>query len=461
MNNSQKKFFGTDGIRGTANKFPMTAEIALKTGMAVGARFGKNFTKNLHRHRVVIGKDTRLSGYMIEPALTAGFVAMGLDVFLVGPVPTPAISMLTRSLRCDIGIMISASHNPYFDNGIKIFNDKGEKLDDEIENEIENLIDADLSQYLANSNDLGRVKRLEDAKGRYIEFVKNSFPRDKNLSGLKIVVDCANGASYSMSPTIFRELGAQVFEIGIEPNGFNINLECGSTHPQTLQQKVLECKADIGIALDGDADRLLIIDENGEIIDGDILIALIAEKLHNEGRLKGDMVAITQMSNLALEEYLSYIGVSTVRTKVGDRYVLEAMRKNRCNFGGEQSGHIVISDYSTTGDGLVASLQILNILIDQQKPISQIAKIFTPYPQILKNVKFTKITNPLEDKSVKKFIAEKENELQNQGRILVRKSGTENLIRVMVEGKNYQQIEKIANEICQKICPEICQEISQ
>jgi phosphoglucosamine mutase len=452
MENSQKKFFGTDGIRGTANKFPMTAEIALKVGMAVGARFGKNFTKNNHRHRVVIGKDTRLSGYMIEPALTAGFVAMGLDVFLVGPVPTPAISMLTRSLRCDIGIMISASHNPYFDNGIKIFNDKGEKLDDEIENEIENLIDADLSQYLANSNNLGRVKRLEDARGRYIEFVKNSFPRDKNLSGLKIVVDCANGASYSMAPTIFRELGAQVFEIGIEPNGFNINLECGSTHPQTLQKKVLECKADIGIALDGDADRLLIIDENGEIIDGDILIALIAEKLHNEGRLKGDMVAITQMSNLALEEYLSYIGVSTVRTKVGDRYVLEAMRKNRCNFGGEQSGHIVISDYSTTGDGLVASLQILNILIDQQKPISQIAKIFTPYPQILKNVKFTKITNPLEDKSVIKFIAEKENELQNQGRILVRKSGTENLIRVMVEGKNYQQIEKIANEICQEIC---------
>ena len=459
MNNSQKKLFGTDGIRGTANKFPMTAEIALKTGMAVGARFGKNFTKNLHRHRVVIGKDTRLSGYMIEPALTAGFVAMGLDVFLVGPVPTPAISMLTRSLRADIGIMISASHNPYFDNGIKIFDAKGEKLDDEIESEIENLIEADLSKYLANPSELGRVKRLEDARGRYIEFVKNSFARDKNLSGLKIVVDCANGASYSMAPTIFRELGAEVFEIGVEPNGFNINLDCGSTHPQVLQKKVIEFQADIGIALDGDADRLLIVNEKGEIIDGDILIALIAEKLHQEGRLKSDIAVITQMSNLALEEYLGYIGVSTIRTKIGDRYVLEAMRKNKCNFGGEQSGHLVLADYSTTGDGLIASLQILSILIDQQKPLSEIAKIFKPYPQILQNVKFDKIDNPLHDQRIINFIAKKEIELGNQGRILVRKSGTENLIRVMVEGKNHQQIKEIANAICDEICNEINNEI--
>ncbi len=451
MNKSQKKFFGTDGIRGTANKFPMTAEIALKTGMAVGARFGKNFTKNLHRHRVVIGKDTRLSGYMIEPALTAGFVSMGLDVFLVGPVPTPAISMLTRSLRADIGIMISASHNPYFDNGIKIFDAKGEKLDDEIESEIENLIEADLSKYLANPSDLGRVKRLEDARGRYIEFVKNSFARDKNLSGLKIAVDCANGASYSMAPTIFRELGAEVFEIGVEPNGFNINLECGSTHPQALQKKVIELQADIGIALDGDADRLLIINEKGEIIDGDILIALIAEKLHQEGRLKRDIAVITQMSNLALEEYLGYIGVSTIRTKIGDRYVLEAMRKNKCNFGGEQSGHLVLADYSTTGDGLIASLQILSILIDQGKPISEISKIFKPYPQILQNVKFNKIDSHLNDKAIINFIEKKEIELGAQGRILVRKSGTENLIRVMVEGKNEEQIKKIANEICYEI----------
>jgi phosphoglucosamine mutase len=451
MNKSQKKFFGTDGIRGTANKFPMTAEIALKTGMAVGARFGKNFTKNLHRHRVVIGKDTRLSGYMIEPALTAGFVSMGLDVFLVGPVPTPAISMLTRSLRADIGIMISASHNPYFDNGIKIFDAKGEKLDDEIESEIENLIDADLNKYLADPSDLGRVKRLEDARGRYIEFVKNSFARDKNLSGLKIAVDCANGASYSMAPTIFRELGAEVFEIGVEPNGFNINLECGSTHPQALQKKVIELQADIGIALDGDADRLLIINEKGEIIDGDILIALIAEKLHQEGRLKSDIAVITQMSNLALEEYLGYIGVSTIRTKIGDRYVLEAMRKNKCNFGGEQSGHLVLADYSTTGDGLIASLQILSILIDQGKPISEISKIFKPYPQILQNVKFNKIDSHLNDKAIINFIEKKEIELGAQGRILVRKSGTENLIRVMVEGKNEEQIKKIANEICYEI----------
>jgi len=451
MNKSQKKFFGTDGIRGTANKFPMTAEIALKTGMAVGARFGKNFTKNLHRHRVVIGKDTRLSGYMIEPALTAGFVSMGLDVFLVGPVPTPAISMLTRSLRADIGIMISASHNPYFDNGIKIFDAKGEKLDDEIESEIENLIDADLNKYLADPSDLGRVKRLEDARGRYIEFVKNSFARDKNLSGLKIAVDCANGASYSMAPTIFRELGAEVFEIGVEPNGFNINLECGSTHPQALQKKVIELQADIGIALDGDADRLLIINEKGEIIDGDILIALIAEKLHQEGRLKRDIAVITQMSNLALEEYLGYIGVSTIRTKIGDRYVLEAMRKNKCNFGGEQSGHLVLADYSTTGDGLIASLQILSILIDQGKPISEISKIFKPYPQILQNVKFNKIDSHLNDKAIINFIEKKEIELGAQGRILVRKSGTENLIRVMVEGKNEEQIKKIANEICYEI----------
>jgi phosphoglucosamine mutase len=408
---------------------------------------------------VVIGKDTRLSGYMIEPALTAGFVAMGLDVFLVGPVPTPAISMLTRSLRADIGIMISASHNPYFDNGIKIFDAKGEKLDDEIESEIENLIEADLSKYLANPSELGRVKRLEDARGRYIEFVKNSFARDKNLSGLKIVVDCANGASYSMAPTIFRELGAEVFEIGVEPNGFNINLDCGSTHPQVLQKKVIEFQADIGIALDGDADRLLIVNEKGEIIDGDILIALIAEKLHQEGRLKSDIAVITQMSNLALEEYLGYIGVSTIRTKIGDRYVLEAMRKNKCNFGGEQSGHLVLADYSTTGDGLIASLQILSILIDQPKPLSEIAKIFKPYPQILQNVKFDKIDNPLHDQRIINFIAKKEIELGNQGRILVRKSGTENLIRVMVEGKNHQQIKEIANAICDEICNEINNEI--
>ena len=451
MTKINKKYFGTDGIRGTANQFPMTAEIALKVGMALGARFGKAFTNDSHRHRVVIGKDTRLSGYMIEPALTAGFVAMGLDVFLVGPVPTPAVSMLTRSLRADIGIMISASHNPFSDNGIKIFNRDGNKLDDNIELEIEQMIESNLEKYLAKSDDLGRVKRLEDPKGRYIEFVKNSFAKDKNLSNLKIVLDCANGASYNIAPTIFREIGAEVIEIHTEPNGFNINLNCGSTHPKDLQQQVLKHQADIGIALDGDADRLVVVDDLGEIIDGDILIALIAEKLHNQGRLKKDLVIITQMSNMALEEYLNYIGVSTIRTNIGDRYVLEEMKKQKCNFGAEQSGHIVLSDYSTTGDGLIASLQILEILANQQQKISDLKKIFTLNPQILVNVKFQSTINPLQKNEVQDFIKQQQEIIGKSGRILVRKSGTENLIRIMVEGKDLKSIELIAQNIKQKI----------
>jgi phosphoglucosamine mutase len=443
-----KKYFGTDGIRGTANKFPMTAEIALKVGMAVGAKF----TDGDHRHRVVIGKDTRLSGYVIEPALTAGLAAVGMDVFLVGPVPTPAVSMLTRSIRADIGIMISASHNPYHDNGIKIFTRDGRKLSDELEKEIEALIDGDVTRFLAKSENLGRVKRLDDASNRYIEFVKNSFPKDKSLTGLKIVVDCANGAAYNIAPKIFWELGAEVVAIGIEPNGFNINEKCGSTHPEALRLKVLEEKADIGIALDGDADRLLIVDEKGRAIDGDQLIALIAEKLHDSGNLKSDTVVITQMSNLALENYLNYIGVSTIRAQVGDRYVLEEMRKNGCNFGGEQSGHIVISDYSTTGDGLVAALQVLAILCETKKPASELLHLFEPFPQILKNVKFDSSKgDPMQDKSLQDFIEEKSQELGNEGRILVRKSGTESLIRVMAEGKDQKQIEKIVNEIIAKI----------
>ncbi len=443
-----KKYFGTDGIRGTANKFPMTAEIALKVGMAVGAKF----TDGDHRHRVVIGKDTRLSGYVIEPALTAGLAAVGMDVFLVGPVPTPAVSMLTRSIRADIGIMISASHNPYHDNGIKIFTRDGRKLSDELEKEIEALIDGDVTRFLAKPENLGRVKRLDDASNRYIEFVKNSFPKDKSLTGLKIVVDCANGAAYNIAPKIFWELGAEVVAIGIEPNGFNINEKCGSTHPEALRLKVLEEKADIGIALDGDADRLLIVDEKGRAIDGDQLIALIAEKLHDSGNLKSDSVVITQMSNLALENYLNYIAVSTIRAQVGDRYVLEEMRKNGCNFGGEQSGHIVISDYSTTGDGLVAALQVLAILCETKKPASELLHLFEPFPQILKNVKFDSSKgDPMQDKSLQDFIEEKSQELGNEGRILVRKSGTESLIRVMAEGKDQKQIEKIVNEIIAKI----------
>ncbi|MBM5782301.1 MAG: phosphoglucosamine mutase [Pelagibacterales bacterium] len=443
-----RKYFGTDGIRGTANKFPMTAEIALKVGMAIGAKF----IDGDHRHRVVIGKDTRLSGYVIEPALTAGLAAVGMDVFLVGPVPTPAVSMLTRSIRADIGIMISASHNPYYDNGIKIFTRDGHKLSDKLESEIEALIDGDITPHLAESKNFGRVKRLDDASNRYIEFVKNSFPKDKTLNGLKIVVDCANGASYNIAPKIFWELGADVVEIGTDPNGFNINQNCGSTHPEELCKKVIEEKADIGIALDGDADRLLIVDEKGKAVDGDKLIALIAEKLHNEGNLKGDTVVITQMSNLALENYLSYIGVSTTRVQIGDRYVLEEMKKSGYNFGGEQSGHIVLSDYSTTGDGLIAALQVLSIICENKKPVSQIMNLFEPFPQLLKNIRFDKNSkNPLELDVVKNFINQKQNELDLNGRILVRKSGTENLIRVMAEGKNQEQIFKIVDDIIEKI----------
>jgi len=443
-----RKYFGTDGIRGTANKFPMTAEIALKVGMAIGAKF----INGDHRHRVLIGKDTRLSGYVIEPALTAGLAAVGMDVFLVGPVPTPAVSMLTRSIRADIGIMISASHNPYHDNGIKIFTRDGRKLSDKLEREIESLIEGDITPHLAESKNFGRVKRLDDASNRYIEFVKNSFPKDKTLNNLKIVVDCANGASYNIAPKIFWELGAEVIEIGTSPDGFNINEKCGSTHPEALCKKVLETKADIGIALDGDADRLLVVDENGNAIDGDKLIALIAEKLHDDGNLKKDTVVITQMSNLALENYLSYIGVSTIRAQVGDRYVLEEMRKNGCNFGGEQSGHIVLSDYSTTGDGLIAALQVLSVICENKKPASEVLNLFELFPQLLKNTKFdANKKNPLEEKAVQDFIKEKENELGENGRILVRKSGTENLIRVMVEGKYQHQIEKIADEIIAKM----------
>ena len=443
----KKKYFGTDGIRGTANNFPMTAEIALKTGMAVGAKF----TDGTHKHRVVIGKDTRLSGYVIEPALTAGLAAVGMDVFLVGPVPTPAVSMLTRSLRADIGIMISASHNPYHDNGIKIFDAQGNKLSDALELEIEKLIEGDVTQYLATPENLGRVKRLDDGRERYVEFVKNSFPKDKSLTGLKIVIDCANGAAYAIAPKILWELGAEVIAIGVDPNGFNINEKCGSTKPDALRAKVLAEKADIGIALDGDADRLLIIDEKGHDIDGDKVIALIAEKLHNEGKLKKDTVVITQMSNLALENYLGYIGISTRRVNVGDRYVLEEIKKGGYNFGGEQSGHIVLSDYSTTGDGLVAALQVLSLLVSQEKKVSELFNLYKPAPQILKNLKLTSSSNPLEIKEVQDFISEKQKLLGQKGRILVRKSGTENLVRVMAEGEDIATIEKIVDEIIAKL----------
>jgi phosphoglucosamine mutase len=424
----------------------MTPEIALKVGMVVGNKF----TKGDHRHRVVIGKDTRLSGYVIEPALTAGFAAVGMDVFLVGPVPTPAVSMITRSLRADIGIMISASHNPYTDNGIKIFDSNGHKLSDQIEREIEEMLDQDMAQFYAKATDLGKVKRLENPRGRYIEFVKNSFPKNKSLNELKVVVDSANGAAYSIAGTILWELGAQVVEIGNEPNGFNINEGCGSTNTQLLKSKVLEEKADIGIALDGDADRLVVIDEKGNEVPGDILIALIAEKLHSEGNLSRDTVAITQMSNLALEKYLSYIGINTIRTNVGDRYVLEAMKKHKCNFGGEQSGHLVLGDYSTTGDGLVAALQILTAVSESKKTVSEMTNIFELMPQILINVKFNG-KNPLENQKILDLIKQEEENLGDQGRVFVRKSGTEKLIRVMVEGEDAKKIKEIANKIAKEI----------
>ena len=442
-----KKYFGTDGIRGTANKFPITPDIALKVGVAVGAKF----IDGSHRHRVVIGKDTRLSGYMVESALTTGLLAVGMDVFLVGPVPTPAVSMLTKSLRADIGIMISASHTPFYDNGIKIFDKSGNKLSDAVEKEIESMIDGDINTYLAKPNMLGKAKRIEDARGRYVEFVKNSFPKDKSLEGLKVVIDCANGAAYSMAPAILWELGAQVIAIGVTPDGFNINENCGSTHPEFLSKAVLENKADIGIALDGDADRLLVVDENGEVISGDKIIGLIAEKLHNEGNLKKDTVVATQMSNLALEEYLRYFGVSLVRVNVGDRYVLEEMKKSGYNFGGEQSGHIVLGDYSTTGDGLIAALQVLEILSAQKKPASQITNIFELMPQILRNVKYQGNDNPLESDAVQNAIKAAESRLKGEGRVLVRKSGTEKLIRIMVEGKDQNLIEEIALKIAKEI----------
>ncbi len=442
-----KKYFGTDGIRGTSNKFPITPEIALKVGQAVGAKF----IDGHHRHRVLIGKDTRLSGYMVESALTAGFLAVGMDVFLVGPVPTPAVSMLTKSLRADIGIMISASHNPFYDNGIKIFDKNGNKLNDSVEQEIEKMIDGDISPYLAAPEKLGKAKRIEDARGRYMEFVKNSFPKDKSLEGLKIVIDCANGAAYSMAPAILWELGAEVIAIGVSPDGFNINEKCGSTHPELLIKTVLENKADIGIALDGDADRLLVVDEKGEIIHGDKLIGLIAEKLHNEGSLKKDTVVATQMSNLALEDYLRYFGVSLIRANVGDRYVLEEMKKGGYNFGGEQSGHIVLGDYSTTGDGLVAALQVLEIFLEQKKPVSQIANIFELMPQILHNVKYSSDKNPLDDAKVQDAIKAAEARIKGSGRVLVRKSGTEKLIRIMIEGKDEKLIKELAGEIAKTI----------
>jgi phosphoglucosamine mutase len=421
-----RSLFGTDGIRGTANVTPMTADIALAVGRAAGAEF----TRGGHRHRVVIGKDTRLSGYMLEPALTAGFISVGMDVFLLGPLPTPAVAMLTRSMRADLGVVISASHNPYEDNGIKLFGPDGFKLSDEVEARIEERMQG--YDGLAEPSRLGRAQRLDDAIGRYIESVKSSFPKGRTLDGLKVVVDCAHGAAYKVAPLVLRELGADVIALGVEPNGFNINQDCGSTTPAAMQQEVRKHGADFGLALDGDADRVLMADETGALLDGDQLMALIASVWKRSGRLRGDAIVATVMSNLGLERYLAGLGVALVRTNVGDRYVTEKMRESGINVGGEQSGHIVLSDYATTGDGLIAALQVLAACVEAGKPASAVARLFTPVPQLLKNVAAE--ASALEVQAVRRAVRDAESALGNQGRLLVRPSGTEPLVRVMAEG---------------------------
>ena len=437
-----RKYFGTDGIRGSANSDPMTAAIALRVGMAAG----RIFTRGAHRHTVVIGKDTRLSGYMLEPALVAGFTAMGMDVILVGPMPTPAVAMLTRSLRADLGVMISASHNPYHDNGIKLFGPDGYKLSDDTEEQIESLIEAEMQSDLAESADLGRAKRLDDAQGRYIEFVKNTFPRGLRLDGLKIVVDCANGAAYKAAPTALWELGADVVTYGVEPDGFNINKYCGSTDTRTMCRMVREHGADIGIALDGDADRVLVADETGTLLDGDQLMATVAESWHEAGRLTGGGVVATVMSNLGLEKYIDGLGLNLVRTQVGDPYVVEHMRANGFNVGGEQSGHIVLSDYTTTGDGLIAAMEVLSAMVQSGRKLSEVGRKFEPLPQILENVRFSG-KPPLDHADVVDAIQHGEGRLGNTGRLLIRKSGTEPLIRVMAEGEDPALVQGVVTEI--------------
>ncbi|MDB5701099.1 MAG: phosphoglucosamine mutase [Sphingomonadales bacterium] len=439
-----RKFFGTDGIRGRTNAAPMTAEIAMKVGQAAGSYF----LRGSHRHRVVIGKDTRLSGYMMESALVAGFTSVGMDVIQFGPIPTPAVAMLTSSMRADLGVMISASHNPYEDNGIKLFGPDGYKLSDEAETEIERLLE--LPTKLAQSCDIGRARRVEDARGRYIHAAKSTFPEHLRLDGLKVVLDCANGAAYQVAPSALWELGAEVVAIGVTPDGRNINDGCGSTSPGLLQETVVASGADIGIALDGDADRLIVVDETGKIVDGDQLMALIGTSWANQGVLAGGGIVATVMSNLGLERYLQGQGLTLERTSVGDRYVLEKMRKSGFNVGGEQSGHIILSDYATTGDGLIAALQVLAELVTTGKPASELLHLFDPVPQLLKNVRFAG-GKPLEDAHVKAAIADAEAELAGKGRLVIRPSGTEPLIRVMAEGDDSTQVTRLVDMICDAV----------
>ena len=440
-----RRYFGTDGIRGRANRV-ITPELALKVGQAAGLIF----RNGEHRHRVLIGKDTRLSGYMIENALVAGFTSVGMDVLLTGPMPTPGVAMLAHTMRADLGVMISASHNPFDDNGIKIFGPDGFKLSDEVELKIEALLDSDISKQLANSKDLGRARRIDGVQDRYIEFAKRTLPRGITFEDLRIVIDCANGAAYKVAPGALWELGAEVITIGVDPDGFNINKDCGSTDLDALVHKVREMRADIGIALDGDADRVLIVDERGHVVDGDQLLAVIAESWHEDGRLQGGGVVSTVMSNLGLERHLAAQGLNLVRTPVGDRYVIEQMRAQGYNIGGEPSGHIILSDYATTGDGFVAALQVLAVVKRMNKPVSEVCHRFEPLPQVLKNVRF-KSGKPLENAAVRSAIASAESRLGQGGRLLVRPSGTEPVIRVMGEGDDKALVEAVVDDIIEAL----------
>ena len=436
-----RKFFGTDGIRGRANAGVLTAELAMKVGQAAG----RHFLRGEHKHRVIIGKDTRLSGYMMETALVAGFTSVGMDVILTGPLPTPAIALLTREMRADLGVMISASHNAFPDNGIKLFGPDGLKLSDEDEEAIEALMGSRIP--LADGKDVGRARRIEDSRGRYIHAVKNAVGDEVRFDGIKVVIDCANGAAYQVAPTVIWELGAKIFPVGVEPNGVNINDGVGSTALQTVKARVLAEGADIGLALDGDADRLIVVDEEGETVDGDQLMALIATRLAEDGKLKGGGVVATVMSNLGLERYLDARGLSLVRTAVGDRYVLEAMRAGGYNVGGEQSGHMILLDHATTGDGCVAALQVLAALVQSGKRASELLHLFDPVPQLLKNVVYAG-GDPLADAHVQAAIAEAEAALAGRGRLVIRKSGTEPKIRVMAEGDDARQVEQVVDDIC-------------
>ncbi|MES1203346.1 MAG: phosphoglucosamine mutase [Pseudomonadota bacterium] len=443
-----KTYFGTDGIRGASNSFPMTPEIALRVGMAAGKLFRSGGER---RHLAVIGKDTRLSGYMIEPALVAGFTAVGMDVRLFGPLPTPAVAMLTRSLRADLGVMISASHNQYSDNGIKLFGPDGYKLSDDVERRIEVLMDQPLDKDLAEPAALGRAQRIDDAQARYIEIVKATFPRGMRLSGLRVVIDCANGAAYKVAPEALYELGAEIFPIGVTPDGFNINREVGSTDPRALKEAVLKYRADIGIALDGDADRVVLVDEKGQVIDGDQLMALIAQSWKQSGALAKPGIVATVMSNLGLERFLKKLDLKMERTAVGDRYVVEVMRAKGYNVGGEQSGHIVLSDFSTTGDGLLAALQVLAVRVRSGKPVSEICHLFDPVPQVLESVQVKKGGKPLERDDVKSAIKVAEQLLGTKGRILVRASGTEPVVRVMAEGDDEKLVREAVGNIAKAV----------